>query len=55
MDKALEAQLTQAEALQVAGKSGEAKSLLDKIDRRFGGLAAPRSLTLDAALEKPAK
>jgi hypothetical protein len=50
IEKDMDAQMAQANALQAAGKQEEAKSLLEKIDRRFGGLAAARSLALDNAL-----
>lgn len=55
IEKDLDAQMAQAQALQAAGKWEDAKTLLEKIDRRFGGLAAPRSLALDDALAGPIK
>lgn len=42
----LATQLTAAEKLAIDGKSRAARALLDKIDARFGGLAAPASLRL---------
>jgi pimeloyl-ACP methyl ester carboxylesterase len=54
IQKQLDAQIAQAEGLKAAGKDDEAKSLLDKLDRRFGGLGAPRTVQLDTALEGPA-
>ncbi len=47
------AQLGKADALVAAGKRAEAQSLLKDIDARFGGLAAPHSLELDAELAAP--
>ena len=51
IEKDLDSEMAQASALQAAGKRDAAKALLDKIDRRFGGLAAPRSVELENALE----
>jgi pimeloyl-ACP methyl ester carboxylesterase len=51
IDQDMEAQLARAGTLNAAGKRAETKALLGKIDRCFGGLAAPRSVSLDAALE----
>ena len=45
-------QLDQVEKLIARGKSGDARRLLKDIDGKYGGLAAPRSLDLDAALDK---
>jgi pimeloyl-ACP methyl ester carboxylesterase len=45
-------QLDQVETLIGSGKLGDAKSLLKDIDGKYGGLAAPRSLDLNAASEK---
>jgi hypothetical protein len=39
------------QSLAAAGKRTEALRLLEKVDRRFGGLAAPRSFELAAALQ----
>jgi dienelactone hydrolase len=46
----LSAKLAQAQSLVAAGKHSEAQKLLIEIDRRFGGLAAPRSTELQSAL-----
>jgi hypothetical protein len=46
----LSAQLGKAQSLIAAGKGSEAQKLLIGIDRRFGGLAAPRSIELQSAL-----
>jgi hypothetical protein len=46
IDQALTAQLQQAESLLASGKPDAAHTLLNKIDARYGGLAAPRSLDL---------
>lgn len=46
----LEARLGEIEALIAAGKRDEAAKALADIDRRFGGLAAPRSLELEHEL-----
>ena len=54
IDKDLDAQLAQAESLKTAGKTSEARSLLDKIDSHFGGLGYPRTTALDTELESPA-
>jgi len=42
----LTANLQQVESLIASGKRDDAQKLLIKIDRRFGGLAAPRSIDL---------
>jgi pimeloyl-ACP methyl ester carboxylesterase len=46
LDAELDAKLKQVESLQGNGKRAAAAKLLDKIDLRYGGLAAPRSLEL---------
>ena len=46
-------QLDRVEALIGSGKRDDAKSLLKDIDSKYGGLAAPRSLDLDTALNAP--
>jgi Esterase PHB depolymerase len=51
IEKDLTAQLERVEALTAAGKRDEARKLLTRIDLRFGGLAAPRSLELLARLQ----
>jgi pimeloyl-ACP methyl ester carboxylesterase len=43
--------LDQVDKLVAAGKHEDARSLLADIDAKFGGLAAPRSLALDKALD----
>ncbi len=50
IDGELARQLQRTEALLGAGKRAEAQKLLLDIDRRFGGLAAPRSIELQLAL-----
>jgi predicted esterase len=47
----LDAQLDKVQSLTAAGERSAARKLLLDIDRRFGGLAAPRSLELRAALD----
>jgi pimeloyl-ACP methyl ester carboxylesterase len=51
LDGRVEAQLARVQSLAAAGRRTEALRLLEEVDRRFGGLAAPRSLALAAALE----
>lgn len=46
----LTVQLDKAQSLIAAGKRSDAEKLLIAIDRRFGGLAAPRSTQLQSAL-----
>jgi Esterase PHB depolymerase len=46
IDSEWTAQLRQAEDLLVAGKRDESRTLLEKINARYGGLAAPRSVEL---------
>jgi predicted esterase len=53
IDKELTAQLKQAEDLLAGGKLDEARTLLDEIDDRFGGLAAPRSVELERRVGRP--
>jgi hypothetical protein len=50
LQKDLTGQLDRVQALITAGKTAEAQKLLSATDERFGGLAAPRSLELQAAL-----
>jgi hypothetical protein len=38
--------LARVESLLASGQRAAAATLLDKIDQRYGGLAAPRSLNL---------
>lgn len=51
IERHLAARLGEVQALIDAGKHGEARKQLEALDRKFGGLAAPQSLTLAAALE----
>jgi pimeloyl-ACP methyl ester carboxylesterase len=51
LDRRLATQLLRVRSLIDAGKSHEARSLLEETDRRFGGLAAPQTVALAAALE----
>jgi hypothetical protein len=53
IDQALTAQLQQAESLLASGKPDAAHTLLNKIDTRYGGLAAPRSLDLAKKIDAP--
>jgi pimeloyl-ACP methyl ester carboxylesterase len=53
LQRELNAQLSQVETLVAGGKSGDAGVLLRKIDARFGGMAAPRSLDLAAKVGLP--
>lgn len=46
IERELTAKLRDVETLIARGKRGEARRLLEKVDRRFGGLAAPMSLDL---------
>jgi len=48
IDAELADKLVQADQLIASGKRAEAGDLLKAIDSKFGGLAAPRSLALDA-------
>lgn len=52
IEKDLAGRMAQVEALKAAGKIDEARALLGKIDRRFGGLAGPGSVELDAVLTR---
>jgi hypothetical protein len=54
IDRELNDKLGQLDALAAAGKRDEARKLLIKVDQRFGGMAAPRSIELSEALG-PAK
>ena len=53
IDKHLTEQLQQTESLLANGKPDKARSLLDKIDIRYGGLAAPRSIQLAEKISAP--
>ena len=48
INQTLEKQLDQVEDLHAAGDVNRARTLLNKIDMRYGGLAAPRSVDLAA-------
>jgi hypothetical protein len=48
----LTAKLQQAQSLIASGRRDEARALLLEIDKRFGGLAAPRSVELETELSK---
>jgi len=50
LDRAVTGQLDKAETLVRTGRNADAQKLLLEIDRRFGGLAAPRSIELQMAL-----
>jgi len=50
ISQALAAQLQKAQSLVDGGKREDAQKLLREIDRRYGGLAAPKSVELQAAL-----
>lgn len=50
IEHALAARLQKVEALMAAGERSEAQKQLADIDRRFGGLAAPRSTELQTQL-----
>ena len=52
VDGDLTAKFQKAESLMAGGHRGAARDLLNDIDRRFGGLAAPRSVALAAELAK---
>jgi hypothetical protein len=51
VERELTAQLDQVEQLSASGKAAAARSLLQKLDARYGGLAAPRSIQLAEQLE----
>jgi dienelactone hydrolase len=51
LNRRLAAQLARVQSLIDAGNRSEARKQLEELDRRFGGLAAPESLQLAAALE----
>ena len=53
IDHALTIQLQQVENLLASGKPDAARALLNKIDARYGGLAAPRSLDLAKKIDAP--
>lgn len=49
IDRRLDAELKSAEEAIASGQIGAARRSLDKIDARYGGLAAPRSIELASA------
>jgi hypothetical protein len=49
----LDAELGKVHALLDSGQRAQAQKLLGDLDRRFGGLAAPRSIQLQQLLENP--
>jgi pimeloyl-ACP methyl ester carboxylesterase len=51
INQALDKQIDEASGLLAAGKLDGARRLLNKIDTRYGGLAAPRSIDLAARLD----
>jgi hypothetical protein len=51
LDEELTAQLQRVDALLANGKRENARRLLEKIDTRYGGLAAPRSIDLMKKIE----
>jgi hypothetical protein len=53
-DRVLDARLESVRALAAAGQRDAARKLLLDIDRRYGGVAAPRTLELEKALGAPA-
>lgn len=50
IDAELSARIQQAESLLAGGDLDGAKARLDEIDRRYGGLAAPKTVELEARL-----
>ena len=53
LDRRLEAQFQEVEALLAKGDPGAAQRLLGEIDRRWGGLAAPRVVELSRRAAQP--
>ncbi|WP_109126415.1 hypothetical protein [Dyella sp. C11] len=51
---AMNQQLDEADAALKTGHADQARTLLESIDHRYGGLAAPRSMALAAQLEQAA-
>jgi pimeloyl-ACP methyl ester carboxylesterase len=51
IDRRVTQQLDEVQALSSRGERSEARRRLEAVDREFGGLAAPRSLELEAALD----
>jgi hypothetical protein len=52
IDAELESKLSQVQSFITAGNRDSANDLLKDIDTRFGGLAAPNSVTLSADIDK---
>ena len=53
IERELAARLAAVQTLLNEGKSHAARAALDSIDKRFGGLAAPRSLELQRTIDQP--
>jgi dienelactone hydrolase len=53
VDRDVASALQKARSLAEGGKRTEAHKALIELDRRFGGLAAPRSVEIEAALNSP--
>jgi pimeloyl-ACP methyl ester carboxylesterase len=53
LDRDIDLKLARIAALIAAGQRSQAHALLEDVDRRYGGLAAPRSVELNAALTGP--
>ena len=51
IEQRLTQQLAEVQALTARGERGQARKRLAAIDREFGGVAAPRSVELEAALQ----
>jgi pimeloyl-ACP methyl ester carboxylesterase len=54
IERDLTSALQKAQSLIDGGRRADAQKLLIEVDRRFGGLAAPRSVAMEAALNAPA-
>jgi hypothetical protein len=50
LDSTVQSQLQQVETLIADGDKAGARQLLDTIDAKYGGLAAPKSVPLDAEI-----
>lgn len=53
IDRMLTAQLQQVEGLLAGDRRDDARALLDRVDARYGGLAAPRSIELAGKIDAP--
>jgi hypothetical protein len=53
IDRELNSELSQVEAAAAGGRIDRARRLLERIDARYGGLAAPRSIELVHRLSDP--